>query len=127
MRTTTGFGFPPLPPLEGGGALPRVQGAEAVADALRQILRTEPGERLGRPTYGVGLRRYLFAPDTLSTRVQIRDAVASAIRRDEPRAELDEVRVEAGAAPGWLRLEILYRVVGDPTPRAVTHDLQNRS
>lgn len=121
MATPTGFGFPLLPLSSGG--LPRVQGAEAVANALRQILRTEPGERLGRPDYGVGLRRYLFAPDTLSTRAAIRGAIASAVQRFEPRVELEEVRVESGPRPGWLSVDLRYRVLGDATPRSLSHDL----
>ncbi len=63
-----------------------ISGANAVEQALRAVLLTEPGERIGHPNYGVGLRRYLFAPNTLATRTSIRQAILDAIQRDENRA-----------------------------------------
>ena len=96
-----------------------VSGGDAVAQALRSLLLTEPGERIGRPGYGVGLRRFLFAPNGLATRATIRQAVIEAIQRDEPRVDLDEVIVEADAAePTLLRIEIRYRLAGEPGPRS---------
>ena len=67
-RLGTGFGFPLL---EGRG-FRWVSGAEAVEQSLRQLLLTEPGERLGRPSYGCGLRRFLDAPNSVATRTLIR-------------------------------------------------------
>jgi phage baseplate assembly protein W len=33
-----------------------------VAQMIEQVLLTDPGERVGLPTFGAGLRRLLFAP-----------------------------------------------------------------
>lgn len=95
-----------------------VSGGDAVAQALRSVLLTEPGERVGRPAYGVGLRQFLFAPNTLGTRTMIRQTVIDAMLRDEPRVDLDDVEVAADAAePTLLRIEVRYRLADEPGPR----------
>ena len=65
-----------------------------VRENLRVLLLTEPGERLMRPDYGCGLRRFLFEPNTLSTRRRIADAIEKSVQRWEPRVALDDVSVE---------------------------------
>lgn len=97
-----------------------VGGSDAVAQALRALLLTEPGERIGRPTFGVGLRRFLFRPNTLATRTAVRDAVAEAIERDQARVELDEVLVTSDPTlPTLLRIEVRYRLRREPTRRTL--------
>lgn len=94
-----------------------VSRGDNVAQALRSIVLTEPGERIGRPTYGVGLRRFLFGPNDLGTRAAIRQEIIDAIERDEPRVDLDDVEVTVDAAePTLLRIEIRYRLSDSPGP-----------
>src|SRR5215218_3268634 len=38
--------------------------ARHVDQMLRQVLLTNPGERINRPTFGCGVRRMLFAPNS---------------------------------------------------------------
>ena len=56
-----------------------VRGAEKVRQSIWIILDTEPGERIMRPTFGCGLRRYLMKPNTTSTRALIQREVTSAL------------------------------------------------
>jgi phage baseplate assembly protein W len=53
--------------------------AAHVAQMVRQVLLTAPGERINRPTFGCGLRRLVFAPhaDQLdaTTNVLVRSAL----------------------------------------------------
>lgn len=113
-RYGVGFAFPLVP----GPGFSWVAGEDAVAQALRALLFTEPGERIGRPTYGVGLRRFLFAPNSVATRSQIRQAVADAILRDEPRVTLDGVDVVPDdREPTLLRIRIRYRLATNPSPQ----------
>jgi phage baseplate assembly protein W len=109
-----GFAFPLVP----GPGFSWISGADAVAQALRTLLYTEPGERLGRPTYGVGLRRFLFSPNSVATRSQISQAVADGIARDEPRVKLDGVDVVPDATePTLVRIRIRYRLATTPSPQ----------
>lgn len=122
-----GFAWPPLPR---DGTFPVVTGEDAVAQALRTLLHTEPGERIGRPTYGVGLRRFLFAPNTVGTRSAIRAAVLQAIQAFEPRARVAEVLVlSAESDPASIEIDIRYSVTGAPAPQSLVFPfyLDNRS
>lgn len=113
-RLGVGFAFPLAP--EPGFAW--ISGGDAVAQALRTLLLTEPGERIGRPNYGVGLRRFLFAPNNVTTRTLLKDAVTTAIKRDEPRVKLDAVDVYPDPAePTLVRIRIRYLLAGDPAPQ----------
>jgi uncharacterized protein len=114
QRYGRGFAFPLSP----GPGFAWIAGEDAVAQALRGLLLTEPGERIGRPTFGVGLRRFLFAPNNVATRAAIRQAVADAVGRDEPRAKLDAVDVLTDAAePTLLRIRVRYRLATSPDPK----------
>ena len=46
------------------GLLTMVDGPEKVRQSIAIILDTEPGERIMRPSFGCGLRRYLMKPNT---------------------------------------------------------------
>lgn len=110
----TGFRFP----LVFDRGFDWIESEDAVAQSLRQLLLTRPGERIGRPNYGVGLRQFLYAQNTLSTRSSIRQIVIDAIERHEPRVKLDEVEVLSDAErPGLLHIDIAYRLINESTPR----------
>ena len=85
--------------------------AESVRQSIKIILQTRPGERLMRPNFGGGLERYLHAPNTLTTRRQIRDLINDSLARWEPRILLDRVDVwELEERPDTVRVEIVYRL-----------------
>lgn len=109
-----GWGFPVRPDAKGG--LPRVEGEDVVAQSIRLILDTEPGERIMRPTFGCGLRRYLMRPNTGATRALIRHDVEAALSAFEPRIQLTEVRVEPGEDPALVLIRIAYSLVRDGRP-----------
>jgi phage baseplate assembly protein W len=114
-RYGRGILFPLVP---GPGLSSWVSGEDAVAQALRSLLLTEPGERIGRPTYGCGLRRFLFAPNSVATRTLIRQTVVEAIERDEARVKLDGVDVLTDPGePTLLRISIRYLLAGVPGPK----------
>jgi uncharacterized protein len=93
---------------------------EAADQAVRAVLLTEPGERIGRPLFGAGLRRFLFQPNSLETRTRLRLAIEDAMRRDLPRLLLEGVDV-ATAPREQERLDIAvrFRIPGRAAPRLV--------
>jgi phage baseplate assembly protein W len=105
-----GFGLAwPLRPQD--GKLPRAQDLARIQQALRMILETEPGERLMRPSFGCGLRRFLQQPNSGATRAQIEREVREALARDEPRIELLEINVEPDAqVPSAVWVIVDYRL-----------------
>lgn len=91
-------------------------GPEKVRQSILTVLETEPGERMMRPDFGCGLRRYLMKPNTAATRALIQHDVDQALRTWEPRIEIQEVLVEAGDDPALVLIEINYVHVRDRRP-----------
>ena len=75
------------------GRLAFSEGAENIRQSIRIILLTEPRERIMRPEFGGGLRRFLFQPNTAATHRVIEEAIRTALGRWEPRIALDGVDV----------------------------------
>jgi hypothetical protein len=118
-----GPGFP-LAPDPARGALPTRAGAAKVRESIELILGTEPGERLMRPDFGCGLRRFLMEPNTVATRARLERAVVAALERHEPRVRLLQVTADPGsdaaahpgADPSLVVLTIRYEHRLDATP-----------
>jgi uncharacterized protein len=108
----SGWAFPVGPDVVRGSLRYRT-GAEKVRESLLLILATDPGERVMRPEFGCGLRRWLFAPNTLTTRAAIEREVRRAIQRWEPRVVVAEVAVTPGDDPVQLLVAIRYEHVRD--------------
>jgi phage baseplate assembly protein W len=105
-----GLSFPPR--VGADGRLAWSEGEENVRESIRVILLTEPAERLMREEFGCGLRRFLFEPNTVTTRTLIREAVANAIKAREPRVRVEQVTVESDAEdPRLVAVEIHFRLV----------------
>jgi len=96
----------PLFPLE--GALVLAEGPEKVRQSIYIILDTEPGERVMRPAFGCGLRRYLMSPNNTATRALIQRDVEQALSAWEPRIALTQVAVEPGDDPSLVLIGIEY-------------------
>jgi uncharacterized protein len=93
-----------------GAALMAGEAAD-VRRAVLLILRTEPGERVMRPDFGAGLRRFVFEPISDSTLALIRLAVRSGLTTWEPRIVVDAVTVSADdSEPGLVLVEVGYRL-----------------
>jgi uncharacterized protein len=109
-----GFGLAwPLVPQD--GALPRAQDLARIQQALRMVLETEPGERLMRPDFGCGLRRFLQQPNSGATRAQMENAVREALTRWEPRIALLNLSVEPDAEVAsavWVVVDYELRLDG---------------
>jgi phage baseplate assembly protein W len=105
-----GLSFPPR--VGADGRLAWSEGEENVRESIRVILLTEPAERLMREEFGCGLRRFLFEPNTVTTRALIREAVQNAIKAREPRVRVEAVTVEADPSdPRLVAVEIHFRLV----------------
>ena len=90
------------------GRLAYADGPEKVRQSIYIILDTEPGERIMRPSFGCGLRRYLMKPNNTATRALIQRDVEGALAAWEPRIALSEVAVQAGDDPALVLIHIAY-------------------
>jgi uncharacterized protein len=85
-----------------------VAGPEKVRESIWIVLETEPGERLMRPEFGCGLRRYLGQTNTVAVRALIKHDVERALAAWEPRIRLTSVEVTPGDDPSLVLIGIAY-------------------
>src|SRR6266852_6383929 len=89
-------------------ALTYTEGPEKVRQSITIILDTEPGERIMRPTFGCGLRRYLMTPNTSATRALINHDVDVALANFEPRIKVTDLQVTPGDDPALVLIRFAY-------------------
>ena len=114
----------PLSPDPSAGTLDYPTLEQSVRDQIKVILLTRPGELLLHPGFGAGLEDMLHQPNTLTTRRRIRDLIAGALGRWEPRIVLDAVEVwELPDRPDAVRVELAYRIQRTGTGQQFHFDL----
>lgn len=94
-------------------------GPALVRQSILIILDTEPGERVMRPDFGCGLRRYLMEPNTPATRAAIAREIETALRAWEPRIVVGTVDVTPTADPGTVFVSISYTLTRDQSIDAI--------
>lgn len=103
-----GWAFPVVPR---NGRLRYAAHEEDIEQAIQIILTTTPGERVRRPGFGAGLGELVFEPNNSATHRTLETTVDEALRRWEPRIELEQVEVVADAeAFNRVLIHIDYRV-----------------
>lgn len=110
-RLGQGLGQPIAP--DRNGRLPFVSGPEKVRQAIFTLLDTDPGERVMRPDFGCGLRRYLMAPNNPATRAGIEREISNALARWEPRMKVVDIAVTPTDDRAMVLIEIHYAHVLD--------------
>lgn len=126
-RSPPPVGWPLLPVPDSAGRMQWPDLEQSVLQRIRVILQTRPREQLMRPNYGAGLQNFVGQPDTTATRKRLQDHVRSALETWEPRIRVDEVEVSDDDRPGWLRVEIRFRIrrTGVPRRLGLTLALEN--
>lgn len=111
----SGWTFPVLPS-SSDNSLTLTEGPDKVRQSIWLILETEPGERIMRPNFGCGLRRYLMKPNNSATRALIQKDVTRSLSLWEPRIKLQEVTVSPGEDPSMILIRISYVHIRDGSP-----------
>ena len=96
-----GWAFPVLP---SDGRLLMAAGAQDIAQAIRIILQTAPGERVMLPAFGCRLNELVFAAPNASTTSLAELYVKQALDSWEPRIQLSAVHASLQSA----QLNCLY-------------------
>ena len=117
-----GLAFPPR--VDPDGRVAWSAGEQHVRESIRIILLTEERERLRLVDFGGGLSRFLFEPNTATTRQLIRDQIQRALAEWEPRVRVESVTVDPDAAdPEAAVATITYRLVATRALERVTLDV----
>lgn len=97
---------------------------KAIVQAVKNLVLTDPGERLYRPDLGTGLSSSLFDLIDVISAAQIADYIESTIKNYEPRVILTNVNVTPDFEINGFYTTIVYTIVGiEPTPRELSFPL----
>ena len=83
---------------------------------LKNLLLTSPGENLSDPSYGVGLRRYLFEQNLPSVRSSISSAISTQMSIYLPYLQVQSIDVGSTSQQieeSSLSIRITYEIPGD--------------
>jgi phage baseplate assembly protein W len=104
-----GWAFPLRTDATGGIAL--VSREREIEEAIRLIIGTSPGERPMRPEFGCRIHDYVFASADGTTANAIAAEVKTALRRWEPRIDVEDVVVSFDARDAAVMyIDIRYAV-----------------
>lgn len=118
-----GIAFPPH--VGADGRIAWSEGEVNIREAVEVILKTEERERVNLPSFGGGLRRFLFEPNTVATRFQIQDRIQRALQQWEPRVTVNSVEVEEDPRdPQAAIATVHYQLVATRTASQVTVRVQ---
>lgn len=104
-----GWAFPIRTDTNGGIAL--VGREREIAEAIRLIVSTSPGERPMRPEFGCRIHDFVFAPADAMTAAAISSEVTRAVEMWEHRVDVDKVDVlQAPDDQTVFYIDIHYRL-----------------
>jgi phage baseplate assembly protein W len=107
----------------GSGQAAQATYQDHVDQLIRQVLLTDPGERVNLPQFGAGLRRLLFAPMTSSLGATTKLIVTQALAQWIPtQIVVQDVTVttsvdDPGIQDGAIIVTVSYQLVETRTPR----------
>ena len=90
--------------------------ANAIAQSVRNLVLTDPGERFFNPDLGTGISQSLFENIDVISASQIQVYVENTIRNYEPRVRLQEVVILPDYSNGLFNVTVKYEIVGVDIP-----------
>ena len=116
----SGWAFPPRVDARGRIALARQE--QDVEEAIHMILLTPKGQRVMRPEFGCRIHDLVFSPNDSTVIGLASYYVEEALSMWEPRIDLREVEVTAGASDrGELFIRVSYSLKGEHDSRSLVY------
>jgi phage baseplate assembly protein W len=107
----TGWKFPPSFSKENKNVT-LVSDETDIAESLRILLSTDPGERLMRPEYGCNLRKFMFERHDTSFVTGLNNTISKAILNFEARVDFIDAKViTRNELDGVLHIEVNYKII----------------
>lgn len=121
-----GMSFPPR--VGDDGRIAWSEGETNIREAIQVILKTEEKERINLPSFGVGLQRYLFEPNTAATQTVIGDRITKALQSWEPRISVTQVDVQEDPADRQSAIaSIAYKLIATDIEQKLNVSVQLKS
>ncbi len=106
-----GWAFPPAFNDE-LGTVEMVENEEDIRQSVRIILGTIPGERIMFPTFGCGIRMFVFESNDPTHIRMLKDSIYDALLYNEPRIKLDRIDiVDDTQMNGLMHIHIFYTII----------------
>lgn len=116
----SGWAFPLQVDAQGGLALTSER--KEIEEAIQIILRTTPGERVMRPSFGSRLHEVAFAPVNNHTIARVQRIVEESLGMWEPRITVLAVVVRPHPTEDhYLLIEVTYEVKSTHDRRSLVH------
>ncbi len=98
-------------PLSGPIAFePNYQTKDAIRNNLINFLLTNPGERFDNPTFGAGLRNYIFSQVENKNLEFIREDVQDKVNQNFPNIDIEELEVFATENTNTIKINLIYSI-----------------
>lgn len=95
MASTTSLNFPNLFDVS-RNKVSVIKDKQSIVNRSRLLILTEPTELYNSPTFGVGLKQYLFQYNNENTKAIIRNRITDQLREHEPCVEADKTSFADG-------------------------------
>jgi phage baseplate assembly protein W len=109
QRPQVAIGFN-LPMNEGGVFTPNYQTKQAIKNNLINYFLTNPGERPGNPTFGAGLREYIFSQIDSQDLDYIRGDIQQKLIDYFPNVRVNNITVLPAEVENTINITITYSV-----------------
>lgn len=99
-----------------GNQLARVTNEQAVMQSLKNLIRTNLGERLFQPTVGSDVMATLFELNTDEARDSLELFISNTVENNEPRVNLLQTIVNTdGINENQIEITLIYNLINNPT------------
>ena len=119
QRPSVAIGFN-LPMNEGGVFTPNYQTKQAIKNNLINYFLTNPGERPGNPTFGAGLRAFIFTQIDSQDFDYIKGDIQGKLKDYFPNVIVNEVSVTPARGENTIQINITYNVADTNINDALT-------
>ena len=119
QRPSVAIGFN-LPMNEGGVFTPNYQTKDAIKNNLINYFLTNPGERPGNPTFGAGLRAFIFTQIDSQDFDYIKGDIQGKLKDYFPNVIVNEVSVTPARGENTIQINITYNVADTNINDALT-------
>lgn len=104
-----------------GNQLARVTNDQAVMQSLKNLIRTNLGERLFQPTVGSDVMATLFELNTDEARDSLELFISNTVENNEPRVNLVQTLVNTdGINENQIEITLIYNLINNPEEQTLT-------
>lgn len=104
-----------------GNQLARVTNEQAVIQSLKNLIRTNLGERLFQPTVGSDVMATLFELNTDDARDSLELFISNTVENNEPRVNLVQTIVNTdGINEHQIEITLIYNLINNPEEQTLT-------